>query len=82
MKKVLLFAIVSVMFVFGGCTRTRTCNCVLTKTFVDFSDPDNNYESVENVLQDIYRGHCEDLNEEIRKDTYDQLYIQKLECTK
>lgn len=78
MKKVFLFAVVAVMFVFVGCSKTRTCNCVTTQSYVDDYDTD---EMVTTTTLTIDKGHCEDMNAEQTTSMEDVTYIQTVKCT-
>lgn len=54
-------AAVAAMFVFAGCSKTRTCSCTITQTMHDL-EYDETETMVTNTTQTIEKGHCEDLN--------------------
>ena len=66
------------MFVFVGCSKTRTCKCVTTQSYVDEFDSD---EMVTTTIRTIDKGHCEDMNAEQTSNIYDVTYTETIRCT-
>lgn len=75
MKKVLLMAVVAGMFVFAGCSKTRTCTCVTTQALTGEAPV------VTTTTLTIDKGHCEDMNATQTMSADGDTYTQTIECT-
>ncbi|MCR4826243.1 MAG: hypothetical protein K5882_04740 [Bacteroidales bacterium] len=73
MKKVFLFAVVAVMFVFVGCSKTKTCNCVTKQSF-------DGEQIVTNTTLTIDKGKCEDMNATQTMNMDGETLTQTIEC--